>query len=892
MIEIKNLNKYYNSGSQKFHALKDINLTFPEKGFYFITGKSGSGKSTLLNIIGGIDSYDSGDLIINNLNTNNFKRSDFNAYRNSYIGFIFQEFNVIKNLSVFDNIALSLRLKNINVHKNENEILEVIEKVGLKGKEHRKMNQLSGGERQRVAIARAIIKNPEVIIADEPTGNLDKKNRDIIMGILKEISVNKLVIMVTHDTTLADKYGDFEITLKDGQIISERKINEDVTEETNNNTLVDTNFIKPIQPKLTTSMFLSFKNIKLHLFRFLMIALFFTISLIFAESSINLYFSNATDQYTAFQSKYHNDFIKISHKETLYNQTISTGFFDIDARTNKKLIEAYGEDTYTILNSIPLGVDIRETDYENNPIDLTGEKDKLFYLSEFTNIITLKDLKTIDKVSTKEPLTFNLRNLKDDDGNDIETNLTCYITDIMADSLIAHNYFYEDFYGNYEDYFAGKYFKFPGMNEEIYIKGIIFTDYNKFAKKESVSDEEYEYFYLYDANYQASYYDNKAFYGALFMIISDFVSDYDENQFVSTSNLKYTYDDFIFKAFDETDLINNVKVSMFTDSMKPYIIAGDREGPKKPKEGELEPIMVSKKFYDLYIKADLKDTFPPKSSATNPDPNNPDNLEYGDNELINPTTGATAVFSFYGYKRITTSFNVKIVGVIDNDDEATIYFCNKNEDQMYYNYLKTSYSDYANDSMGGYLILKVSDDLNKNATLYSDLTSHDLVIDNISYVKLQVVNDFIDSNLILFLGIFFALCLFSILMIFNYVVITIKNSRKDIGIYMSLGMNGFKISFIYLFQVLLVSASAFILASIGANIFLKVLDHNLSATAANLIMKSYNISIKPIDFTIFKLTKMGYLISLAIAFVAPLITIAIPLISLSRKKPIDVIKIS
>ena len=133
-----------------------------------------------------------------------------------------------------------------------------------------------------------------------------------------------------------------------------------------------------------------------------MIALFFTISLIFAESSINLYFSNAADQYTAFQSKYHNDFIKISHKETLYNQTISTGFFDIDARTNKKLIEAYGEDTYTILNSIPLGVDIRETDYENNPIDLTGEKDKLFYLSEFTNIITLKDLKTIDKVSKEK----------------------------------------------------------------------------------------------------------------------------------------------------------------------------------------------------------------------------------------------------------------------------------------------------------------------------------------------------------------------------------------------------------------------------------------------------------------------------------------------------------
>lgn len=134
------------------------------------------------------------------------------------------------------------------------------------------------------------------------------------------------------------------------------------------------------------------------------------------------------------------------------------------------------------------------------------------------------------------------------------------------------------------------------------------------------------------------------------MLISDFVSDNDENQFVSTSNIEYTSDNFIFKAFDETSLISNVKVSMFTDLMKPYIIAGDREGPKKPKEGELEPIMVSKKFYDLYIKAALEDTFP--ANPANPN-------EYGDNELINPTTGATAVFSFYGYKRITTSFNVK-----------------------------------------------------------------------------------------------------------------------------------------------------------------------------------------------------------------------------------------
>lgn len=224
MITIHNLNKYYFSGSEKYHALRNINLELPERGFVFITGKSGSGKSTLLNIIGGIDCYDSGELIIDGLNTQKFSRKDFNAYRNSYIGFIFQEFNVIKNLNLYENISLSLQLQRKSIKQNHNFIMETIQKVGLAGKEKRKMNQLSGGERQRVAIARAIVKSPHVIIADEPTGNLDQKNRDIVMDILKTISTEKLVIVVTHDKTLAEKYGDYEITLKDGEIVKQEQI--------------------------------------------------------------------------------------------------------------------------------------------------------------------------------------------------------------------------------------------------------------------------------------------------------------------------------------------------------------------------------------------------------------------------------------------------------------------------------------------------------------------------------------------------------------------------------------------------------------------------------------------------------------------------------------------
>ena len=263
MITLKNINKYYMSGSEKYHALRDINITFPDKGLVAIVGKSGSGKSTLLNVIGGIDGYDSGELIIDDLNTNNFSRKDYNSYRNTYIGFIFQEFNVVKNLSVFDNIALSLRLKNENISENTKLIMDTIESVGLAGKENRKMNQLSGGERQRVAIARAIVKNPKVIIADEPTGNLDKKNRDIVMDILKEIAKEKLVIIVTHDKALSQKYSTDEITLKDGSIIkntlSENKV------ITSNNEIN----LSPIQPSIKTSLFLSFKSLKQNLLRFI-----------------------------------------------------------------------------------------------------------------------------------------------------------------------------------------------------------------------------------------------------------------------------------------------------------------------------------------------------------------------------------------------------------------------------------------------------------------------------------------------------------------------------------------------------------------------------------------------------------------------------------------------
>lgn len=211
MIKLINLQKTYKQKNIKLDALKSINLTFPDKGLIFITGVSGTGKSTLLNIIGGLDTFNEGDIIIDGVSLKNFKEKDINNYRNSYVGFVFQEFNLIEEYNIKENIRLGC-----NKEIEENKINEILEKVNLKGLENRKPNTLSGGQRQRVSIARALVKEPKLLLCDEPTGQLDKETSKTIFEILKEISKESLVIVVSHDEENAKKYADEIIKIEDG----------------------------------------------------------------------------------------------------------------------------------------------------------------------------------------------------------------------------------------------------------------------------------------------------------------------------------------------------------------------------------------------------------------------------------------------------------------------------------------------------------------------------------------------------------------------------------------------------------------------------------------------------------------------------------------------------
>ena len=218
MLQLKNIKKQYVTGDTTVEALKGIDLEFRENEFVSILGQSGCGKTTLLNIIGGLDQYTSGDLIINGKSTKDFKDADWDTYRNNSIGFVFQSYNLIPHQTVLSNVELALTLSGVSKAERRRRATEALEKVGLGDQLNKKPNQMSGGQMQRVAIARALVNNPDILLADEPTGALDSETSVQIMELLKEIAKERLIIMVTHNPELAEEYSTRIIRILDGEL--------------------------------------------------------------------------------------------------------------------------------------------------------------------------------------------------------------------------------------------------------------------------------------------------------------------------------------------------------------------------------------------------------------------------------------------------------------------------------------------------------------------------------------------------------------------------------------------------------------------------------------------------------------------------------------------------
>ena len=256
MLQLQHISKVYHTGDQEFHALKDISIRFRENEFVSILGQSGSGKTTLLNIIGGLDQYTSGDLLIQGKSTKQFKDRDWDSYRNHTIGFVFQSYNLIGHQTALSNVEIAMTLSGVSKAERKKRAIEVLERVGLKDHLYKKPSQMSGGQMQRIAIARALVNDPKVVLADEPTGALDSETSVQIMDLLKDIAKERLVIMVTHNPELAQKYSTRIVQVLDGNILSDSN----PCEPTDETKQVDIQFTKT-KMSFITALVLSFNNL-------------------------------------------------------------------------------------------------------------------------------------------------------------------------------------------------------------------------------------------------------------------------------------------------------------------------------------------------------------------------------------------------------------------------------------------------------------------------------------------------------------------------------------------------------------------------------------------------------------------------------------------------------
>ncbi len=303
MLQIKNISKSYTTGDFTQKALDNVSVNFRRNEFVAILGPSGSGKTTFLNVIGGLDKYDDGDLIINGKHTKEFSDSDWDSYRNNSIGFIFQSYNLITHLSIIDNVEMGMTLSGVSDAEKRQKALDALERVGLKEHVHKKPNQLSGGQMQRVAIARALANDPDIILADEPTGALDKNTSKQIMDLIKEIADDKLVIMVTHNPQLAEQYADRIVNFEDGHVIGDSNPYAEVEPDASYN-------LKKTSMKFTTALKLSARNISTKKGRTFLTALASSIGIIGIalilslsdgfQIQIDKYQSNALSEFPVF----------------------------------------------------------------------------------------------------------------------------------------------------------------------------------------------------------------------------------------------------------------------------------------------------------------------------------------------------------------------------------------------------------------------------------------------------------------------------------------------------------------------------------------------------------------------------------------------------------------
>ena len=857
MLELRNLTKIYEINDKQIVALKNVNVVFGKSGFVVILGKSGSGKSTLLNLIGGLDEPTSGDIIFKGNSLKDFTDNQWDEYRNTFVGFVFQDFNLLEEYSVKKNIALSLELIGYPKAQIDQRVKEILVKIQLEGLEKRKPKELSGGQRQRVTLARALVKTPSIILCDEPTGNLDTATGKLILDTLKVLSKDHLVIMVTHDEEFAKNYGERIIELKDGEIIrdiennpekniietpsgvifdisKDKSIPESVINYLNDkleqadNDLYLTLYRKTALPRfidvkkaqdvnIETGAYISeplilkkpkfhFKNwiklafhnlitkkVKLALMLFL-----FTLSLTFVGVGLTLSLYDAQEAaYQTFQKGNITIIPFVQNYEDCRGSVINCGYDEIGMNLHD--IEAL-QKAFPTLN-------IFLTDkYSGMSISNGFHEENLFYQDFFTRIGYLDSDKNLDYIGTFP-----------------ESSKQVLITDYMA--LMIRHFGYHEVETDEE--LIGK--QLPNGYE---ITGIVKTDFEK-------------YYGVY--NYQN--------------INEDFIRNYYELYGMLFVNLKeHTYDDlptsfstafFIGKDSSYDGPYSNLTASRFFN--KTYI------GTLPQKENE---IMITKDYAYSTLGFIGED--------------------------ISSLIGTKRTFSYlcYGYEDYNSSsysyepYEFTITGIIVDDTVTDNIFVLS--DAMY------EHIEKRNDLTRGMAIL--GDDEKENRAFVN-------LLDYKQYSNRTVYRDQLADLPVVFMmfkvPLYILGTIFTVvagIIIYYFISASIESKQKELGILRAIGTTGWDIGKIFITESVLIILFTSTIASILTGYFIKKIDTII--TKGLKIRGIFYIDIKGFDLDIIFLyvnywaILLVFMISLLVVFIA----VYVPIKRIAKTKPIKVIK--